>query len=63
MQLNQQQINTIENLKEALTEYPEAGVELDSGCSGDGPVANFLVAFGVYDDIDQATDAIFGDCE
>ena len=39
----------------------ESGGEIDAGCNGDGPLANAMVALGMYPDVEEATDAIYPD--
>lgn len=61
MTINDEQKQAVLELLEAICEYPEACCELDAGCDGEGPVAKCLVAFGKYKNLDEATEAIFGE--
>lgn len=49
----------LRELVDAILES-NTGREIDSGCNGDGPVANAMVLLGMAPDVDAATDMIFG---
>lgn len=37
----------------------EAGVEIDAGCNGEGPLAKAMVSLGMAKDLNEATNKIY----